>query len=86
MWSGLYIAYWSRTLKSAEWNYSATERKVLGAKEALVKFQPFVEGEKIILIMDHTALQWARVYKTANRRLAAWGAVFAVYPGLHIVH
>ena len=80
------IAYWSRTLKSAERNYSTMEREALGAKEALVKFQPFIEGETVILITDHAALQWARVYENANRRLAAWGAVFAAYPGLKIVH
>ena len=80
------IAYWSRSLKAAERNYSTTEREALGAKEALVKFQPFIEGEIITLITDHAALQWARVYENANRRLAAWGAVFAAYPGLKIVH
>jgi hypothetical protein len=32
------IAYWSRLMKPAERNYSATEREALGAKEALVKF------------------------------------------------
>ncbi|KZV81162.1 ribonuclease H-like protein, partial [Exidia glandulosa HHB12029] len=53
------IAYWSRTFKNAELNYSATEREGLAAKEALIKFQPFVEGEEIILITDHAALQWA---------------------------
>jgi hypothetical protein len=26
------------------------------------------------------------VYENANRRLAAWGVVFAAYPGLKIVH
>ena len=80
------IAYWSRSLKTADRNYCTTEREALGAKEALVKFQPFIEGEMITLITDHTALQWARVYENANRRLAAWGAVFAAYPGLKIVH
>jgi hypothetical protein len=80
------IAYWSRSLKSAERNYSATEREALGAKEALVRFQLFIEGEQVILVTDHAALQWARVYENANRRLAAWGAVFAAYPGLKIMH
>jgi RNase H-like domain found in reverse transcriptase len=80
------IAYWSRSLKSAERNYSATEREALGVKEALVRFQPFIEGEKNIVITDHAALQWARTYENANRRLTAWGAVFAAYPGLDIVH
>jgi hypothetical protein len=80
------IAYWSRSLKSAERNYSATEREALGVKEALVHFQPFIEGETNIVITDHAALQWARTYENANRRLAAWGAVFGAFPGLDIVH
>ena len=53
------IAYWSRTFKLAERNYSATEREALAAKEALVKFQPFIEGEEITLVTDHAALVWA---------------------------
>lgn len=81
------IAYWSRTFKSAETRYSATEREALAAKEGLVRFQPFIEGEKILLVTDHAALQWAKTYENANRRLAAWGAVYSTYaPGLDIVH
>ncbi|RDB29278.1 hypothetical protein Hypma_014871 [Hypsizygus marmoreus] len=80
------IAYWSRMFKGAEQRYATTEREALAAKEGLVKFQPFVEGEKITLITDHSALQWARTYENSNRRLAAWGSVFAAYPGLVIVH
>ena len=81
------ISYWSRTFKSAETCYSTTEREALAAKEGLVKFQPFIEGESILLVTDHSALQWARTYEDSNRRLAAWGAVFSVYsPGLEIIH
>ena len=81
------IAYWSRTFKSAECRYSTTEREALAAKEGLVKFQPFVEGEKVLLITDHSALQWARTYENSNQRLAAWGAVFSAYaPNLEIIH
>ncbi|GJF00952.1 polyprotein [Phanerochaete sordida] len=81
------IGYWSRTFKPAERNYSATEREALAAKEGLVKFQPFIEGEDIALVTDHAALQWAHTYENANRRLAAWGAVFSAYkPGLTICH
>jgi len=81
------VAYWSRTLKSAETHYSTTEREALAAKERLVKFQPYIEGEKILLVMDHSALQWARMYENLNRRLAAWGAVFsACVPDLEIIH
>ena len=81
------IGYWSRLFKSAETRYSTTEREALAAKEGLVKFQPFIEGEDILLITDHSALQWARTYENANRRLVAWGAVFSAYaPKLEIVH
>ena len=73
------IAYWSRTFKGAETRYSTTEREALAAKEGLVKFQPYIEGEAVLLITDHLALQWARTYENANRRLAAWGAVFSAY-------
>ena len=81
------IAYWSRLFKNAETRYSTTKREVLAAKEGLVKYQPFIEGETILLITDHSALQWARTYENANRRLAAWGAVFSAYaPKLEIIH
>ena len=81
------IAYWSRLFKNAETQYSTTEREALAAKEGLVKFQPFIEGEDILLITDHSALQWARTYENANRQLAAWGAMFSVYaPKLEIIH
>ena len=63
------------------------EREALAAKEGLVKFQPFIEGEKITLITDHAALQWAKTYENSNRRLAAWGTIFSAYaPDLSIVH
>jgi hypothetical protein len=54
------VAYWSRILASAETCYSATEREALAAKESLVCFQPFIEGEKILLVTDHAALTWAK--------------------------
>jgi len=72
------IAYWLQMFKSAETCYSTMEREALTAKEGLVKFQPFIEGEKILLVTDHSALQWART---------AWGAVFSAYaPNLEIIH
>jgi len=81
------ITYWLRTFKSAETHYSTTEREVLAAKEGLVKFQPFIEGEKILLVTNHSVLQWARTYENSNCCLAAWGAVFSAYtPNLEIIH
>ncbi|KIY46904.1 hypothetical protein FISHEDRAFT_46384, partial [Fistulina hepatica ATCC 64428] len=66
------IAYWSRVLKSPERNYSPTEREALALKEALIKFQPYIEGEQITAITDHAALQWSRTYQNVNRRLLTW--------------
>jgi hypothetical protein len=80
------MRYWSRTLRLAEQRYSMTEREVLGVKEGLVKFQAIIEGEKVICITDHAALQWACTYENSNRRLASWGAIYGSYPGLEIVH
>lgn len=81
------IAYWSRTFKGPETRYHTTEREALAAKEGLVKFQPFIEGEQVLLITDHSALQWAKTYEDSNRRLASWGLVFSAYaPNLQIIH
>jgi RNase H-like domain found in reverse transcriptase len=80
------ITYWSWVLNPVETCYSATEREALAAKESLVHFQLFIEGEWILLVMDHAALTWAETYENANGRLAAWGTLFTTYPELVIVH
>jgi hypothetical protein len=80
------ISYWSRVLKSPERNYSATEREALALKEALIKFQPFIEGEDILAITDHAALTWSTTFQNVNRRLLTWGTIFAAYPQMRIIH
>jgi len=80
------IAYWSRLLKSAEKNYSPTEKEVLALKDALVKFEPLIEGEIITAITDHSALTWSRTYHNVNRRLMSYGLTYLAYPKLKIVH
>ncbi|QRW26688.1 Retrovirus-related Pol polyprotein from transposon [Rhizoctonia solani] len=80
------IAYWSRILKEAERNYSPTEREALALKEALVKFQVYLEGAEFVAITDHAALTWSKTYNNVNRRLMTWGLVFSAYPGMQIVH
>lgn len=80
------VAYWSRILKTAERNYSPTEREALALREGPIKFQPYIEGEKILAVTDHAALTWSRTYQNINRRLQTWGTTFAAYPDLKIVH
>ena len=80
------VAYWSRVLQSAEQNYSPTEREALALKEGLIKFQPYLEGEKIFAITDHAALTWSRTFQNVNWRLLTWGLVFSAFPNMRIVH
>jgi len=81
------IGYWSRTFKGAKTPYLTTEREALAAKEGLVKFQLYIEGKKILLVTNHSALQWAHTYENSNCQLATWGAGFSAYaPGLEIIH
>ena len=63
------IAYWSRVLKPAEWNYLPMEQETLALKEGLIKFQPYVEGEVILAITDHTALTWSKTFQNLNHWL-----------------
>ena len=80
------IAYWSHLLKSAKKNYSPMEKEALALKDALVKFQPLIEGETIMAITDHSALTWSKTYHNVNRRLMSWGLMYSAYPKLKIVH
>ena len=80
------VAYWSRVLQSAERNYSPTEREALALKEGLIKFQPYLEGEKIFAITDHAALTWSRTFQNVNRQLLTWGLVFSALPNMKIIH
>ena len=61
------VAYWSRVLQSTERNYSPTEREALALKEGLIKFQPYLEGERIFAVTDHAALTWSRTFQNVNR-------------------
>ncbi len=87
VWAEWVIGHYSRKFRSAETRYSTTEREALAAKEGLIWFQPYIEGEKIALITDHAMLQWARMYKNSNRWLAAWDTVFSAFSlNLEIIH
>ena len=45
------------------------EREPLALKEGLIKFQPYskVEGETILAVTDHAALQWSKTFQKVNR-------------------
>jgi len=59
---------------------------VLALKEGLIKFQPYIKGESILAVTDHTALTWSKTFQNINHWLLTWGTVFAAYPKLQIIN
>jgi hypothetical protein len=68
------IAYMSRSLTSAEKNYSITERETLAALAALEHWRCYLEnGHTFTVYTDHSALKWFLSLDNPSGRLARWG-------------
>lgn len=66
------IAFYSRTLNSAEKNYSTIERELLSIVEATKHFRPYLYGRRFLIQTDHNPLVWLNKLKTINSRLIRW--------------
>lgn len=66
------IYYASRTLNSAQMNYSTTEKELLAVVFALDKFRSYLIGFKIVIFTDHAALKYLLTKKDAKPRLLRW--------------
>ena len=66
------IGYWSRTLKPAERNYSATERECLALFFALQTLRPYLLYERFTAYTDHNALRWLLNVSEPSGRLIRW--------------
>ena len=73
------IAYMSRTLKTAELNYSTTEKELLAIIFAVNQFRPYVFGRKFTLVTDHRPLIWLHNLKDHASRLARWKIQLSEY-------
>ncbi|XP_048227305.1 LOW QUALITY PROTEIN: uncharacterized protein LOC125369336 [Ricinus communis] len=70
------IYYASRTLNSAQCNYSTTEKELLSIVFALDKFRSYVLGSKVIVYSDHAALKYLLAKKESKPRLIRWILLF----------
>ncbi|CAM8892724.1 unnamed protein product [Rhodiola kirilowii] len=66
------IYYASRTLDSAQRNYSTTEKELLAVVFALEKFRSYLLGTKVIGYSDHAAIRYLMTKKEAKPRLIRW--------------
>ncbi|CAF2072879.1 unnamed protein product [Rotaria magnacalcarata] len=73
------IAYASRTLSSAEQNYSAVEREALAIVWATKHFQQYLEGGPVIVRSDCKALEWLKNARDPTGRLARWSMKLSPY-------
>lgn len=66
------IYYASKTLKSAQENYTTTEKKLLVVVYAFDKFRPYLYLSKTIVLTDHSALKYIFTKQDAKPRLIQW--------------
>ena len=66
------VGYWSKTLNSAEQNYSATERECYSVVWAVTTLRPYIEGQKFTVRTDHDALRWLLTLSDPSGRLMRW--------------
>lgn len=74
------VAYASRSLVGAEYNYSPTEIECLASVWAMKYFRPYIYLMDFILVTDHAALQWMMNNPNPTKRMTRWILTITDYP------
>ena len=75
---GRVIAYFSRTLRKPERNYSTIEQECLAIVESLKRFRHYLIGRKFEIYIDHKPLEWLQTQKAIGR-LWRWDVLIQEY-------
>ena len=62
----------SKTLDATQFNYTLTEKEMLGLVYAFDKFKSYLVGTKVIVNTDHMAIRYLFNKKDAKPRLSRW--------------
>ncbi|KAL3609128.1 hypothetical protein D5086_000148 [Populus alba] len=66
------IYYTSKTLNSAQMNYTTTEKELLAVVFACDKFRSYLVGSPVVVFSDHAALKYLLSKKDSKARLVRW--------------
>ena len=66
------IYYASKTLDSAQANYTTTEKEFLAVVFALEKFRSYIVGSPVTIFTDHAALKYLLSKQDTKARLTRW--------------
>ena len=81
------VAYFSKKLKQAEQNYSATDREMLAIVEALTHWRHYLHGLQLVVKTDHKPLTFFFSQPNVSHRQLRWSERLCEFmPGLSIQH
>jgi len=66
------IYYASKTLNSAQMNYTTTEKELLAVVFVCDKFRSYLVGSPVVVFSDHAALKYLLSKKDSKARLVRW--------------
>ena len=66
------IAYAGKRLTPSEKNYNTTEKEALAIIEGLKHFDPYLRGNHVTIVTDHSALVWLLKQNQPKGRIARW--------------